>query len=200
MSSSLSRRRFLTATMAAAGIGATLRPRSASAQTPIVLGTGRHRYEWVHAWGLLPGGKDYGNTHGGIIIDASERVYVNTDTTDAVLMFDTDGRFLGSWGKEFAGGLHGMTLVRECDREILYITHTGRHEVVKTTLNDLLHGVQNDWLRETNREARELLWQKALGLQEFIGVLRGLIETGKMAHLQLQHEAQLNGEKYDEAN
>ncbi len=138
MSPLLSRRRFLSAatlTGAAAGIGATLRVRSASAATPIVLGTGRHRYEWVSGWGLLPGGKDYGNTHGGIIIDASEKVYVNTDTADAVLTFDTDGRFLGSWGKEFAGGLHGMTLVRECDREILYLTHTGRHEVVKTTLD-----------------------------------------------------------------
>jgi DNA-binding beta-propeller fold protein YncE len=124
-----------TLTGAAAGIGATLPTRSASAQSPIVLGTGRHRYEWVRGWGLLPGGRDYGNTHGGIIIDASERVYVNTDTTDAVLMFDTDGRFLGSWGKEFAGGLHGMTIVRECDREILYLTHTGRHEVVKATLD-----------------------------------------------------------------
>src|SRR5438874_4815845 len=138
MSPLFSRRHFLagaTLTGAGAGIGATLRTRSASAQTPIVLGTGLHRYEWVHGWGLLPGGADYGNTHGGIVIDASERVYVNTDTANAVLMFDTDGRFIGSWGKEFAGGLHGMTLVRECDREILYLTHTGRHEVVKTTLD-----------------------------------------------------------------
>jgi len=138
MSKIVSRRLFLagaTLTGATAGLSATLRMPSAGAATPIVLGAGRHRYEWVSGWGLLPGGRDYGNTHGGIIIDASERVYVNTDTTDAVLMFDTDGRFIGSWGKEFAGGLHGMTLVRECDREILYLTHTGRHEVVKTTLD-----------------------------------------------------------------
>jgi len=127
MSKIVSRRLFLagaTLTGATAGLSATLRMPSTGAATPIVLGAGRHRYEWVSGWGLLPGGRDYGNTHGGIIIDASERVYVNTDTTDAVLMFDTDGRFIGSWGKEFAGGLHGMTLVRECDREILYLTHT----------------------------------------------------------------------------
>ena len=134
----VSRRRWLIgATLAGAGVGAaaSMRHESARAAAPIVLGTGRHRYEWVPNWGPLPTGKDYGNTHGGIAIDANERVYVNTDTADAVLTFDTDGRFLGSWGKDFVGGLHGMTLVRQCDDEVLYLTHTGRHEVVKTTLD-----------------------------------------------------------------
>jgi hypothetical protein len=101
----------------------------------MVLGTGQHRYEWVHNWGLLPSGMDYGSTHGGVIVDASDRVYFSTDTANAVMMFDTDGRYLGSWGKQYAGGLHGMTVVRECDREVLYFTHTGRHEVVKATLD-----------------------------------------------------------------
>jgi hypothetical protein len=128
-----SRRRFLTGT-AAAGAALALRPRAYPAG-PIVLGAGRHRYEWVPGWGPLPSGMDYGNTHGGIVLDASQRVYVNTDTAQAVLMFDTDGRFLGSWGKEFAGGLHGMTVVRHCDEEILYFTHTARHEAVKATLD-----------------------------------------------------------------
>ncbi len=133
----VSRRWLLGAALAGAGAGAaaTLRHGAARAAAPIVLGTGRHRYEWVSNWGALPTGKDYGNTHGGIVIDANERVFVNTDTADAVLTFDTDGRFLGSWGKDFAGGLHGMSIVRECDDEVLYLTHTGRHEVVKTTLD-----------------------------------------------------------------
>src|SRR5579859_4284697 len=137
-SKTLSRRDFfsgMTLVGAAGAMGAALRPRAAVAAAPIILGAGRHRYEWVSGWGPLPGNKDYGNTHGGIILDSSERVYVNTDTMDAVLMFDTDGRFIGSWGKEFAGGLHGMTIVRQCDQEFLFLTHTGRNEVVKTTLD-----------------------------------------------------------------
>lgn len=138
MNQRFSRRRLLAgATMAggAAGLGVALRMPTARAAAPIIMGSGRHRYEWVSNWGVLPGGKDYGNTHGGIIIDSTERVYVNTDTMDAVLMFDTDGRFIGSWGMQFAGGLHGMTLVRQCDQEFLFLTHTGRNEVVKATLD-----------------------------------------------------------------
>jgi hypothetical protein len=70
--------------------------------------------------------------------------------------------------------------------------------IVKSTLDGLLHGVQNEWLGETNREARELLWQRALGLQEFIGVLKSLIDTGKMAHSQLELERRMNGEQNDQ--
>lgn len=134
-----SRREFLSA---GASLGAALslslysRPRDARAQAPVVLGAGTHRYEWVSSWGPLPSSADYGNTHGGIVIDEAERVYLNTDTTQAVLMFDLDGRYLGSWGQEFAGGLHGMALTRDCGaEELLYITHTERHEVVKTKLD-----------------------------------------------------------------
>lgn len=132
-----SRRNFISG---AAGLGASLtlagRTRELHAQAPIVMGTGTHRYEWVQSWGPLPGSVDYGNTHGGIVIDEAERVYLNTDTTKAVLMFDLDGRYLGAWGQEFAGGLHGMTIVRGCGAaELMYLTHTERHEVVKTKLD-----------------------------------------------------------------
>ena len=109
---------------------------SLRAQTPMVMGSGTHRYEWVSNWGQLPGNTEYGNTHGAIVIDEAERVYLNTDTSKAVLMFDLDGRFIGTWGEQFAGGLHGMALVRECPgKEYLYLTHTGRHEVVKAMLD-----------------------------------------------------------------
>lgn len=135
---SYGRRRFLAG---AAGLGATLglslwAKHGARAQTPVILGTGSHRYEWVSSWGPLPGSADYGNTHGGIVIDEAERIYLNTDTTKAVLMFDLDGRYLGAWGQEFTGGLHGMAIVRECGAgELMYLTHTERHEVVKTKLD-----------------------------------------------------------------
>lgn len=131
------RRGFIAA---AASLGASLtlagRTRDLHAQAPVVLGSGSHRYEWVKSWGPLPGSADYGNTHGGIVIDEAERVYLNTDTAQAVLMFDLDGRHIGAFGQEFASGLHGMAIVRECGgAEYLYLTHTARHEVLKTTLD-----------------------------------------------------------------
>jgi hypothetical protein len=110
--------------------------RPARSDAPIMMGAGTHQYEWVANWGPLPDSVDYGNTHGAIVIDETERLYLNTDTTKAVLMFDLDGRYIGTWGQEFAGGLHGMAIVRDCGGEqYLYLTHTDRHEVLKTRLD-----------------------------------------------------------------
>jgi DNA-binding beta-propeller fold protein YncE len=99
------------------------------------LGAGEHTYTWVRDFGTLPGGEPLGNTHGAIAIDSEGRVYVNTDTERAVVVFDRDGRYLRSFGAELAGGLHAMIVVEEQGRgEVLYLVHTGRHEVLKTTL------------------------------------------------------------------
>lgn len=59
------------------------------------------------------------------------------------------------------------------------------NETVKKTLDGLLHGIQNRWLATPDRDQRELLWQKALGVQEFVATLGQLIDTGKMAAHQL---------------
>jgi DNA-binding beta-propeller fold protein YncE len=88
----------------------------------------------VKDWAKLPAGMSFGNTHGCIVVDSRNRVYVNTDTENAVIVFDANGKFLKSWGKEFAGGLHGMCVFKEEGRELMYLAHTSRHEVVKATL------------------------------------------------------------------
>jgi hypothetical protein len=102
---------------------------------PIVLGTAQHKYEWVRDWAKLPEGMSFGNTHGCVLVDAQDRVYMNTDTENAVIVFGRDGKFIKSWGKELAGGLHGMAIVKEGDKEFLYLTHIGRHQVFKATLD-----------------------------------------------------------------
>lgn len=105
------------------------------ADPTITLGTKPpHVYRWQE-WGKLPSGKDLGNTHGCMVVDAKGQLYVNTDTEQAVVVFAPDGSFVKAWGKEFRGGLHGMTIRKEGDEEFLYLAHTGRHEVVKTTLD-----------------------------------------------------------------
>jgi hypothetical protein len=52
-----------------------------------------------------------------------------------VRVHSADGKLLATWGKDFAGGLHGMQVVKEGDAEFLYVVHTGRHEVAKCTLD-----------------------------------------------------------------
>jgi hypothetical protein len=100
----------------------------------VVIGEGEHRYEWVEGWGKLPDGMALGNTHGCVVVDRAGRVYVNTDTENAVIVFSREGELVTSWGKELAGGLHGMCLVERDGRETLWLAHIGRHEVLEATL------------------------------------------------------------------
>src|SRR4029453_3926192 len=102
---------------------------------PIRFRAGRRTYEWVGGWGALPGGKTLGNTHGCIVVDRQDRIYLCTDTEDAVVVFDADGHVLKTWGKELAGGLHGMALVDEGGDQRLLLAHIGRHQVFGATLD-----------------------------------------------------------------
>jgi DNA-binding beta-propeller fold protein YncE len=120
--------------LAAAFLPRELRAERAG-QDKIILGDGKHRYEWIKGWAKLPEGKTFAPTHGCVQVDSKDNVYVNTDNSDAVIVFDKDGKFLRSWGKDIAGGsAHGMTIVKEGDKEVVFVAHTGRHKVYKATL------------------------------------------------------------------
>lgn len=92
------------------------------------------RYRWVEGFGRRKDGSAIGSTHGCMVVDGKGRLLVNTDTEDAVLAFSPDGVVESSWGKEYRGGLHGMTLRVEEGNEFLYLAHTTRGEVVKATV------------------------------------------------------------------
>ncbi len=127
----------LVAYLAAAALGALALAASSqdSKPAPIRMGEGLHTYEWVRGWGDYRADGPIGNTHGCVVIDFAGRIYFNTDSERAVIVLSPEGKILKSWGKEWAGGLHGMTLVREGDQEFLYLAHTARHQVAKTTLD-----------------------------------------------------------------
>src|SRR5918912_2999290 len=86
------------------------------------LGTGDHTYEVTHDWGQLPGDIQYGNTH-GVCEDSQGRIYIHhtvlatSEKPDTMVIFDGDGKFVKSWGKEFKGGAHGLTIHREGTNE-----------------------------------------------------------------------------------
>jgi hypothetical protein len=111
------------------------KPMPAKPANEVLLGEGAHRYRWVPGWGTLAEGKELGNTHGCMVVDKKGRILANTDTEQAVVMFSAAGELVGSWGKEFRGGLHGMCLREEDGVEVLYLAHTGRSEIVKTTMD-----------------------------------------------------------------
>jgi hypothetical protein len=135
-----SRRAFLrSAAVSAAGpviLGAT--NKSGSARP--VLGEGEHKYEAIHDWGELPPGLKYGNTH-GVCEDSQGHIYVHhtvnaaSESHDSMVVFDSKGKFVKSWGKEFQGGAHGLHIRKEGRQEFLYLCDTKRALVVKTTLD-----------------------------------------------------------------
>src|SRR6266571_784380 len=135
-----SRRRFLVG-IGTAAVAAAVAPRSLLASSwkskpdnRVILGSGKHTYEWIKGWAKLPDGMRFGNTHGAVVIDSHGRVYMNTDSENAVIVFDSEGRYIKSWGKELKNGTHGMAIRKEGGVEYLYLTHTGRHELIKTDL------------------------------------------------------------------
>ena len=99
----------------------------------MVIGKGKHSYEVIDQWGKLPEGLKLGTTH-GVVEDSKGRIFIHHTGRQSVVLFDSDGNFLSSWGDEYQGGAHGMFLNRERDGEYLYLSTTSLGFVAKTTL------------------------------------------------------------------
>ena len=138
----LNRRKFLKQTAAVTAIGAVapyiLASDKSGTRLPVV-GVGEQQYEVIHDWGELPAGHVYGNTH-GVAVDAQGEIHIKhtvgkgATIEDAVVVFDADGKFVRSWGKEYKGGAHGLHLSREGNEEFFYLCDPKRHLFAKTTL------------------------------------------------------------------
>ena len=104
-----------------------------------VIGQGEHRYECIHGWGQLPPSIRWQTTH-GVAIDSAGLVYIThqgygKDVMDTVVVFDPQGKYVRSFGKEFHGGGHGIDIRAEGGEEFLYLSHmSGNGPVVKATL------------------------------------------------------------------
>jgi hypothetical protein len=119
-----SRRQFL-GTIAASPILLGMQDKAGS-KAP-VMGTGAHKYEATHDWGVLPPQIKWGNTH-GVVEDSQGNIYVHhtvhatSDSPDSMVVFDKKGKFVRSWGKEFRGVAHGLHIRKEGRDEFLYLT------------------------------------------------------------------------------
>lgn len=135
----VSRRNFL-ASAGAAGVaplilGATDK---AGSKAP-VLGEGDHQYEAIHDWGTLPDTIRFGNTH-GVCEDSRGHLYIHhtvhatSESADTMVVFDQDGRFVRSWGRQYRGGAHGLSIRKEGSEEFLYLCDFQHGIVTKRTL------------------------------------------------------------------
>lgn len=125
----LTRRRFLQS--AAGGVfGATM----VRSETAAVLGQGEFRYQVVPGWGVLDDRTPVKNCH-GVVTDREGHVILLTDhTANHVIIYDGAGRLVNKWGTHFPGA-HGLSIVTEGEREVLFITCLQTNRVVKTTLD-----------------------------------------------------------------
>ena len=110
----------------------------AGTKTP-VLGTGAFQYEVVsHNWGELPDHVQWGETH-GVAVDEAGLVYIAhrshaPQPVDAIVVFDPQGKYVRSFGKEYHTGGHGVDVRKEGNEEFLYLCSTRTNLVTKTTL------------------------------------------------------------------
>jgi len=133
----ITRRQFTkgAATLAAAALAApNLRAADKSGLKPLITGSGDYQYEFVRGWGRLPEGMKYGTTH-GVAVDSQNRIFIHNMSDNATVLFDTDGKFIKSWGPDFRGGAHGFDIVVEDGEEFCYLSDIGRRMVFKCTLD-----------------------------------------------------------------
>lgn len=121
--------------LAPAIVGATDKSGTSNA----VIGKGEHKYEAIHGWGELPDHIQWGDTH-GVTIDGDGFIYIKhrsdaAEPMDAIVVFDPDGTYVRSFGKEYHHGGHGIDLRNESGEEFLYLSDIFHRKVVKTNLH-----------------------------------------------------------------
>ncbi|MBC8351577.1 MAG: 6-bladed beta-propeller [Planctomycetes bacterium] len=107
--------------------------RFAAADEVPTLGQGEFKYRPVPGWGVLDAKTPVKNCS-AMVTDSQGRIYLLTDhTSNNVIVYDKEGRLISKWGGRFTGA-HGLEIVDEGNREILFITDLSLNRVFKTTL------------------------------------------------------------------
>ena len=138
-----SRRGFLKAagvSLFASGVAPAILGAADKAGTrPVVIGEGDFRYECHHGWGEVPESIKYRNTH-GVTVDRDGFIYIkhqgnDKSPCDTIVVFDPEGKYVRSFGREYAGGGHGIDIRYEDDTPYLYLSDTHNRQVIKCDLN-----------------------------------------------------------------
>jgi len=133
----MQRRKFIkNSSLALAGLylPKANRPKTGRKQEKIY-GYNGMRYTLDEKWSKCDSGQYPVNDCHEMVQDKKGRILLLTNEThNNVLIYDTKGQLLDSWGHDFPGA-HGLTLHDENGTEFLYITDTAKHQVYKTTMD-----------------------------------------------------------------
>jgi len=121
---------------------------------PVQTGSAGFMFNTVPGWGKIPNNDYIGSTHGSVVVDKQGLVYVSTDGPNNLAVFNSDGKFVKSFGKH-TKRFHGMTIVESNGEEFIY--GASMSKVVKVNLKSeavlTLEGAKqtkgNQWKRAT---------------------------------------------------
>ena len=145
----LTRRRFLGHSAGLVAASLNLRAQPAGR----ILGQGRFRYRVVPGWGVLGADTPVKDCHGIVRDREGHLILLTNHTANNVIVYDRAGRLVHKWGREFPGA-HGLSIVTEGGREVLFITDLATHRVAKATLDGKILEEWR-WPRHTGKYEKE---------------------------------------------
>lgn len=90
-------------------------------------GSGKYTYEVQEGWGKLPEGWTFGWIP-AIAVDSQDRIYVYSRSKHPMVVFDSEGNFLASWGEDILKDSHGIFIDAE---DNIYCVERNTHVVHK---------------------------------------------------------------------
>ncbi len=122
------RRQFLKTSVAAAAIamGAPSVVTARRTNGQIVVGEKELQYEVIHHFPQLPSQYSWQTTH-NVAVDSANNLYVihegreNQKDHPSIFVFDEEGKYIRSFGKQYQGGGHGIEVRKEGNQEFLYV-------------------------------------------------------------------------------
>ena len=97
----------------------------------VKIGSGRFTYEIAVDWEKLPPGYSWTDA-AAVATDSQDRVYVFNRGEHPMIVFDSEGNFIKSWGEGVFTRAHGLTFAPD---GTLYCTDDGDHTVRQCTLD-----------------------------------------------------------------
>jgi len=97
----------------------------------VKLGEGKFTYQVAVNWETVPPGYAWREV-AAVAVDSKDRVYVFNRGPHPMIVFDSEGRFLSSWGEGVFTRAHGVSLG---PNDTLYCTDDGDHTVRQCTLD-----------------------------------------------------------------
>ena len=74
------------------------------------VGTGKYTYELIRDFFKLPDGQSFGMIS-RVAADSQDRIYVFQRKDPPVVVFDSEGKYLGAWGSGEVTDPHGLKIV-----------------------------------------------------------------------------------------